>query len=400
MNVSRITDRISYIGCNDRTTDLFEGLWPLPNGVCYNSYLVKGSEKTAIIDGVELSCALDQIAHIEALLGGKAPDYLVINHMEPDHSGAISILRGRWPDLTVVGNAKTLPMVEGFQGEAGATVQVADGDSLSLGDVTLRFFLTPMVHWPETMVTYAEEEKTLFTGDAFGCFGALNGGVVDTEMDVSRYFPEMVRYYACIVGKYGQFVQRAIDKLKDIPLSFVCPTHGPVWSERFCTVLGIYNALSRYQPLDQGALVVYGSMYGNTERMAEAAARGLAEAGVKQIDLFDASRTHKGRLLESAFRHRALVVASPTYNNGAYPPVAEFLRAIADRGLKNREVLLLGSHTWSPVSIKAMEAILASICTDFALPSIMGRQNPAAEILEACRQAGHALGERLNEPKA
>lgn len=214
MKTAIISKFVHYIGVNDRCTRKFEGLWPLPAGVSYNSYLIEGPDKCAIVDGVDCAHALQQIDHIKAILGDRRPDYLIINHMEPDHSGAISILRQTFPGLTVVGNALTLGMVAGFYGAEGPTLTVKDGDTLSLGEgCTLRFVITPMVHWPETMMTYLNEEATLFSGDAFGCFGALNGAVLDTDMDTERYFPEMVRYYSNIVGRYGEFVQRALKNL-------------------------------------------------------------------------------------------------------------------------------------------------------------------------------------------
>ena len=220
MRTVRISDRVHYIGVNDRTTTKFEGMWPLPLGVSYNSYIVEGSEKTAIIDGVEASRAMQHIDAIKQILGDRRPDYLVINHMEPDHSGAVRMLRQAFPGIVIVGNAMTLAFNRGYYGIDSQTLQVKDGDTLPLGgDTTLRFHLTPMVHWPETMVTYLEEEQTLFSGDAFGCFGALNGAVVDTDMNTARYFPEMVRYYTNIVGKYGQFVQKALKKLEGLALA-------------------------------------------------------------------------------------------------------------------------------------------------------------------------------------
>ena len=332
MKVSKISERIHYIGVNDRTTHLFEGMWPLPYGVSYNSYLVSGSEKSAIIDGVEVGHALKQIDHIQEIGEGRHPSYLIINHMEPDHSGAIRMLRAAFPDITIVGNAQTIAMVKGFYGVDDNTLIIKEGDTLSLGDdTTLRFTLTPMVHWPETMMTYLVEEKTLFSGDAFGCFGALNGAVTDEDMDSDRYIPEMVRYYSNIVGKYGQPVQRALKKFADVPVGTVCPTHGPVWRKRLSEVVGIYNSLSLYEPLDNGVTIVYGSMYGNTESLAEAAAEALAEAGVRDIAVHNASISDLSYILADVFRHRGLVIASPTYSNTLFPPMRNFMEAITNR---------------------------------------------------------------------
>ena len=398
MDAVRLSDTITYIGVNDRTTALFESLWPIPAGVSYNSYLVVGSDGAAIIDGVDAENANLQIDHIRTILGDRRPDYLIINHMEPDHSGSIRALRAEWPDIVIVGNTQTLAMVRGFYGEEGNVLKVKDGDVLSLGgDVTLRFHLTPMVHWPETMMTYHEQESALFSGDAFGCFGALNGGVTDSEMDTDRYFPEMIRYYSNIVGKYGQFVQRAISKLNGVDIRTICPTHGPVWQLRVAEVVELYDRLSRYEPLDEGVTVIYGSMYGNTARMAEVAARALAESGVRNIDVFDAARTTLSDILAAAFRHRGLVVASPTYSETVFPPVANALNAMALRGLAGRKVVLLGSHTWADKSTRSMVDMLSPCETDYVAEPIVARHAPAADILDAVRAAATALAQALKK---
>ena len=258
MRLEKITQHVYYIGVNDRTTTRFEAMWPLPYGVSYNSYLIEGDEKIAIIDGVGASYALEQIEHIQKILGSREPDYLIINHMEPDHSGAISMLKKAFPSIKIVGNSQTLTMVSGYYGLTEDTLQIKDGETLSLGtDCNLKFTFTPMVHWPETMMTYLPEDKVLFSGDGFGCFGALNGAVIDKDMNVDRYWPEMIRYYSNIVGKYGAFVQKAIIKLQGIDLSMVCSTHGPVWQANIDKVLNLYSKLSNYEPLDNGVTIIW-----------------------------------------------------------------------------------------------------------------------------------------------
>lgn len=398
MDAVRLSDSITYIGVNDRTTALFESLWPIPAGVSYNSYLVTGADKAAIVDGVDVENAHLQIDNIRQILGDRRPDYLVINHMEPDHSGSIRALRAEWPDIVIVGNTQTLAMVKGFYEEEGNVLKVKDGDALELGaDVTLRFHLTPMVHWPETMMTYHEQEHTLFSGDAFGCFGALNGDISDSEMDTDRYFPEMVRYYSNIVGKYGQFVQRALAKLSGADIRTICSTHGPVWQRRAAEVVGLYDRLSRYEPLDDGVTVLYGSMYGNTACMAEVAARALADNGVRNIDVFDAARTHLSDILAAAFRHRGLVVASPTYSDSVFPPVANALTAMAMRGLTGRKAVLLGSHTWADKSTRSMADMLAPCAPDYVADPVVARQAPASDILDAVRAAATMLATALKK---
>ena len=390
---SQISPKVRYIGVNDRTTHRFEALWPIPAGVSYNSYLVTGEDKTAIIDGVEVGHTPAQIEALRRQLGDRHPDYLVINHMEPDHSGSIALLRSFFPGLTIVGNATTLSMVKGFYGIGGGnTLTVKDGDTLSLGEcTTLKFILAPMVHWPETMVTLLTEDGVLFSGDALGCFGALNGAVVDADMNVEPYFPEMVRYYSNIVGKYGTFVQKALARLGGAGFNTVCPTHGPVWRESLPRVLETYDALSRYRPLDNGATIVYGSMYGNTARMAEAAAEGLAAAGVRDIAVHDASVSHVSYIIADIFRHRHLVLAAPTYSDSIFPPMAAVIDAMAVRGIKNRRVALMGSHTWAPKGLKLMSAKLADAGFDIVDTPLSVKQAPDADDLAACLTLGRVL---------
>lgn len=398
MKTERISERIHYVGVNDRTTHRFEGMWPLPMGVSYNSYLIEGSEKCAIVDGVEVSHSLQLVDHINELLAGRKPDYLIINHMEPDHSGAIRILRNVYPDLIIVGNAQTLSMVKGFYGEEGGTLAVKDGDTLSLGpETTLQFALTPMVHWPETMMTYLREEQTLFSGDGFGCFGALNGAVIDNEMDTERYFPEMVRYYSNIVGKYGTFVQRALKKLAGTELSTICPTHGPVWRSEIAKVVGLYDTLSRYEPLDNGVTIVYGSMYGNTELMAETAADALADAGIKEISVLNASVTDLSYIIADIFRHRGLVIASPTYSNTLFPPITGVMEAISIRGIQNREILTIGSHTWAHQAVYEMGRHLTDAKLTTITDPVIVKQAPDSDTLAQIRAAATLLAQKLKE---
>lgn len=396
MNTLKISDRVYYIGVNDRVSHRFEGLWPLPGGVSYNSYLVDGGDALAIIDGVHASRAESQIDSIRRIAGDREPAYLIINHMEPDHSGALRQLLRAFPGLTVVGNKITLSMVEGFYGPVPRSLAVADGDTLALGaDTTLRFVMTPMVHWPETMMTRLEEEAVLFSGDAFGCFGALNGAVLDTDMSTDAYFPEMTRYYSNIVGKYGVHVQKALGKLAGMRVDTICPTHGPVWRERRYEVISLYDRLSRYEPLDNGVTVVYGSMYGNTELMAETAAAALAGAGVRDIVIRNASETHLSYILADIFTHRGLVIAAPTYSDGLFPPVAEVLRAMAVRGVKGRDAVVIGSHTWSQRAVAEIAATLDTCGIAPAAEPVVVKQAAKAPDLEQCRLAGEALARRL-----
>jgi flavorubredoxin len=396
MNFKEIINGIYYVGVNDRTTALFEGLWPIPMGVTYNSYVVKGSEKVALIDGVAIGECEKLRDNIIAQIGTQAPDYIVINHMEPDHSGFLKVIRSFFPDITIVGNAKTAEMIAGYYGITDNVLKVADGDTIDLGGISLTFRITPMVHWPETMMTYVAERNTLFTGDAFGCYGALCGGVVDAEMDVEPYFPEMERYYANIVGKYGVFVQKALAKLSSLKFDYICPTHGPVWHDEIPKVVGLYDKLSRYEA-ENGVVIVYGSMYGNTAEMAEVIAERLAENGVKKIRVHDASRSHLSYILADIFRFRGLIIGGPTYSNTLYPPVEALVQAIKTREVKNRIISTFGSYTWAPQAVKRINAVLeeGKIITAADTVSVEAKQSPNDAAIAGCKALADAMAKQI-----
>lgn len=355
MDIKEITKDVYYVGVNDRTTTLFESLWPLPKGVSYNSYLVKG-EKVALIDTVKVDKLNDFLDNLEVTLHGRKIDYLVINHMEPDHSGAIREMLIANPEMKIVGNRQTIGMVKGFYdiNDPEVYLEVKDGDEIDLGGKTLRFYLTPMVHWPETMMTYLEEEGVLFSGDAFGTFGALDGGITDHEIAIEPYVSEMYRYYSNIVGKYGKFVQRALAKIKDLRLEYVCSTHGPVWHERLGEIYDIVDRLSRYES-EEGVVIIYGSMYGNTERVAEILATDIKERGVKCIKMFNASYSSMSEMISAAFRYNTLVVASPTYSMRLFPPIESFMIAMETREVKNKLFASFGNYAWAPIANKMLQ---------------------------------------------
>ena len=351
MILSELNKGIYYVGVNDRTSSLFESLWSLPAGVSYNSYIVKG-DKTALIDTVHISKAKNFIANIKTAIGDSPIDYVVINHMEPDHSGAIDYIVKSFPDVTIVGNKKTIEMVEGFYGSISNTKVINDGDVLDLGDgKSLKFVITPMVHWPETMMTFEQSSSTLFSGDAFGCFGALNGGVIDAECDVESYIPEMYRYYAAIVAKYGTFVIKAIEKLKGLRINRICPTHGPVWQDYMMHVIDLYDRLAHFTP-QNGAVIVYGSMYGNTEDIAELIARELTVNGIS-VRMHNIATADLSVVLADIMRFKGLIIGAPTYNSSIFPPIQNLIEAIVSRGIKNRVLSTFGSYTWGPgISVK------------------------------------------------
>ncbi|MDE6444464.1 MAG: FprA family A-type flavoprotein [Muribaculaceae bacterium] len=355
MNISKITEGVYYVGVNDRTTDRFEGLWSLPNGVSYNSYIVRGDTKTALIDTVEVGAVHNYFRAIFAEIGESEIDYLVVNHMEPDHSGGIPMILSHFPNLKIVGNKHTIAMIKGFYhiNDDSRFMEVKDGDVLDLGGKSLKVVLTPMVHWPETMMTYLEESGVIFSGDAFGCFGALNGGVVDTEMNTDWYWDEMYRYYSNIVGKYGRFVQKALEKTSGLTLKYICPTHGPIWHENIAKVVDIYDRLSKYES-EPGVTIIFGSMYGNTGEIAESIARQLAARGVKNIKIHNAAKADLSYMISDAFRYEGLIVGGPTYSMHLFPPVENFMIAMETREIKNKVFATFGSFTWASAAAKTL----------------------------------------------
>ena len=343
--MKEIANNVYYVGVNDRHKALFEGLWPLPNGVSYNSYLID-DDKVCLIDTVEVDFFVQFMENLREVIGNRPVDYIVINHMEPDHSGSLSLIRKYYPNVQIVGNKKTFDMLKGFYDIESGTVEVKNGDTLELGYHTLNFFMTPMVHWPETMMTLDTTAGTLFSGDAFGCFGALNGGIIDKDIDCSSFWLEMVRYYSNIVGKYGTPVQNALKKLKDVSFDYICSTHGPIWHEHIERVVSLYDAMSKYET-EEGIVICYGTMYGNTERMAETIARSASEAGIKNIVLYNVSKTHHSYIIRDVFRYKALIVGAPTYNTGLYHEMDVLLSEMANRDIKHHLLGWFGSYGWA-----------------------------------------------------
>lgn len=360
----KISDRIFYVGVNDFDKVLFEGLWPLPYGVSYNSYLVV-DEKVALIDTVECGFEEEFLANVRETLGDRQIDYLVVNHMEPDHSSLIAYMLERYPDLQIVANAKTVPMLQGYYGVQQDRIKiVAEGGSVSLGTCTLSFHMTPMVHWPETMVTWLAEEGTLFSGDAFGTFKAVDDDVVDNPDTFDDYRDEMIRYYSNIVGKYGTPVQTALKKLSGLDIKRICSTHGPVWQACIPEVVAIYDKMSRYE-VERGVTIVYGSMYGNTAAAADALAMELESRGIPYA-IHDLACNNAGELglsgaLRDVFKYDTIAVGSPTYNNGIYPPVETFMKALQSRLIKGRRFFAFGSYTWSGASVNLLNAQAESL---------------------------------------
>ena len=345
--MKQITDKIYYVGVNDRNKNLFEGLWPLPAGVSYNAYLID-DEKTCLVDTVEADFFLPFLENLRQVLGDRPLDYVVVNHMEPDHSGSLALIKQYYPGVQIIGNKKTFDMMRGFYRLEEGLMEVKNGDTLSLGTLTLSFVLTPMVHWPETMMTLCG--TTLFSGDAFGCFGALNGAWIDEQMNCDDFWAEMERYYSNIVGKYGTPVQMALKKLAGVKLDYICATHGPVWHQYIDRVVALYARLSRYEA-EPGLVICYGTMYGNTERAAEVIARAAAEAGVKNIVMHNVSKSHHSYIIRDVFRYRGLIVGAPTYNTGLYHEMNVLLDELSQKDIKGRLMGWFGSYSWASKAV-------------------------------------------------
>lgn len=395
--MKEITSKIHYVGVNDRNKELFEGLWPLPNGVSYNSYLIV-DEKICLVDTVEATFFVNYIKNIQNVIGDRPIDYLIINHMEPDHSGSIALIKKYYPNIKVVGNKKTFGMMQGFYGISGDEMVVKNGDKLSLGSYELTFVLTPMVHWPETMMTLATDQTTttLFSGDAFGCFGALNGGIVDSEINCDGFWLEMVRYYSNIVGKYGTPVQNALKKLAGVNLDYICSTHGPVWHEHIGKVVDMYDRMSRYET-EEGLVICYGTMYGNTERAAEVIAQAASEAGIKNIVMHNVSKSHHSYIIRDVFRYRGLIVGAPTYNTGLYHEMDVLLSELAQRDIKNHLLGCFGSYGWASKAVgKILEWNENHLHFEHVGTPVEIKQSLDADTTEQCVALGKAMAERLH----
>ena len=392
--MQEITNKIYYVGVNDRNKNLFEGLWPLPNGVSYNSYIID-DEKVCLIDTVEVDFFIPYIKNIQQVIGDRKIDYLVINHMEPDHSGAIELIRKYYPEITIIGNKKTFGMMKGFYGINDNTLEVKNGDTLNLGSHELQFVLTPMVHWPETMVTLDTTSNVLFSGDAFGCFGALNGGIIDSQINCDTFWLEMVRYYSNIVGKYGTPVQSALKKLAGVKLDYICSTHGPVWHEYIEKVIGMYDSMSKYET-EPGLVICYGTMYGNTERAAEVIARAASEAGVKNIVMYNVSKTHHSYIIRDVFRYNALIVGAPTYNTGLYHEMDVLLAELANKDIKNHKLGWFGSYGWASKAVgKIKEWNDTHLHFEAVGEPVDIRQSLNDETFKQCEELGRKMAEAI-----
>jgi flavorubredoxin len=360
--VQEISPSIFWVGGSDRRLELFENMFPLPNGVAYNSYLIM-DEKTALVDTVDRSISQLYLENITHVLGGRELDYLIVNHMEPDHCANIEEIVRRYPNVKLVGNKKTFQFMEQFY-ELDMTSnyqEVKDGEELSLGSKTLRFYTAPMVHWPEVMVTYEVSQGILFSADAFGSFGAFSGNLFVDEMD-DFDVDEARRYYANIVGRYGTQVQALFKKLSGLQINMICSLHGLIWrGEKIPFILDLYDKWSRYEPEKKGVVLVYASMYGNTENAMQALANKLAQRGIRDMHMYDVSKTHASFIISDLWKYSHMVLASPTYNMHLYFVMDALLKDISVLGLKNRKVSIIGNYSWASAALKSMKEQLEAM---------------------------------------
>ncbi len=347
-----ITDEIKYIGVNDREIDLFEGQYDVPNGMAYNSYAII-DEKIAIMDTVDASFGEEWLGNIEKTLDGRQPDYLIIQHMEPDHSANIAVFMNKYPEAVIVSTAKSFVMMKQFFGTEyeDRRMIVDEGNTLELGKHSLTFVTAPMVHWPEVMVTYDSTEKVLFSADAFGKFGAW-----DTDED---WACEARRYYFGIVGKYGVQAKKLLDKAAGLDIAIICPLHGPVLSENLGYYIGLYNTWTTYGVESEGTVIAYTSVYGNTKKAAEILKEKLLEKGCKKVVLNDLARCDMAESVEDAFRYGKLILATTTYNSDVFPFMRIFINELHERGYKNRKIGLVENGTWAPTAANVMKKKLA-----------------------------------------
>ena len=350
-----ISNDIKYIGVDDKKIDLFESQYILPNGVSYNSYLIK-DEKNVVMDTVDKRASEEWIENLERTLNGEKIDYLVISHLEPDHAGNIGYLAKKYPEMKLIGNAKTFQMLVQFfsiENLEERKIVVKEGDEINLGKHTLQFFMAPMVHWPEVMVTYEKTEKILFTADGFGKFGAL-----DTD---EEWACEARRYYFNIVGKYGMQVQALLKKAATLDIKMICPLHGPILKENLGYYINKYDIWSSYKPEEEGVFIAYASMYGYTKQAVEKLVEILKEKGIEKISTTDLSRDDMAEAVEDAFKYDKMILAAPSYNAGVFPPMQEFLYHLQSKNYQNRKIGIIENGSWAPSAAKTMKEIISKM---------------------------------------
>ncbi len=362
-NTRKITDDLFWLGSCDRRLALFENVYPVPDGVSYNSYLIL-DEKTVLLDTADRSVSGQFFENLTYALDGRKLDYVIVNHMEPDHAASLEELIMRCPEVKIVGNAKTFTMMKQFFDfdTDSRAVAIKEGESLETGKHKFTFYMAPMVHWPEAMVTFDETSGTLFSADAFGTFGALSGNIFADEVDFEhKYLAEARRYYTNIVGKYGAQTETLLKKASGLPIKMICPLHGFIWRENIGWFVNKYLEWACYKPEGSGVVIFYGSIYGGTENAANILASDISEAGVKDIEVYDVSSKHVSYLVAEAFRAKVIVFASATYNGGIFTPMENLLLDLKAHNLRNRQAAVIENGTWAPSSGKQIKEILSSM---------------------------------------
>jgi flavorubredoxin len=390
----KLSENIYWIGANDRRTHLFENIWPLEKGVSYNAYLIK-DKKNVLIDTIEIGYVESYFDAIDEILDPEETiDYLVINHMEPDHSGALKLIMMKYPNITLVGNRNTFKFVRGFFGDFDNILEIEEGDTLDLGNHTLTFVMTPMLHWPETMMTMETRTKILFTGDVFGSFGTLDGVLFDDETDLNAWESEQRRYYSNIVGKYVKQTQKALEKLKTVDVNMFAPTHGLVWRSNLKHIITLYDRWSRLDG-EKGVVIVYGSMYGRTERMAESIARELVKAGIRDVVVYDASKTHLSYILSDIWKYRGLILGSPAYNNGLFPAMEAVTLKLEHYHIKNRLLGIFGTATWSGGGVKNLTRFAEQSGLELVHAPHEAKYRPLEDDYTVCREIAGKMAFRI-----
>ncbi len=396
MRTINIKENVYLLTANERRLHLFENYWPLENGVAYNSYLIV-DEKITLIDTVDKNFVEDFIGQIENTIGDRDVDYLIINHMEPDHSAGIRAVVNRYPNITIIGNKVTFNLLRGFYKEHSRQIIVEEGTEISLGKHTLRFYITPWIHWPETMMTYDINEKILFSGDAFGSFGTLDGGVFDDEINLEFYIDEMLRYFSNIVGdgKYIKMVDKAMERLKNVDITHIASTHGPVWRTDIPKLLHYYQKWSTYTS-DKGVLIIFASMYNNTEKMADAIARELAVNGIKNVRVYDASKRHVSYILRDLWKYRGTILGSCAYNAGLFPSMLNLVTKLEKMQIQNHLLGTFGSSGWNKAGVKELNKFAERIGWELISESAETKGTPDNVSLEQCKAMARAMAERLH----
>ncbi len=399
-SIRKITEDILYVGASDRRLALFENIYPIDRGVSYNSYVVL-DEKTVLLDTADHSVSREFLANVEAALDGRQLDYLIVNHMEPDHCSVIAEIVLRYPEVKIVGNAKTMQMIKQFYTfdvDSRAHL-VKDGDTLTTGRHTFAFVFAPMVHWPEVMVTFDTTEGVLFSADAFGTFGALAGNLWADELDFEgEWLDDARRYYINIVGKYGVQVMNTLRKAAALPIKMILPLHGPLWRENIGWFIGKYQTWASYVPEEKGLLIVYSSIYGNTADAMEVLAGVCAEKGVKNIHIYDASKTDVSVLVSECFRYSTIVFASPTYNAEIFPKMEMLLIELKAHAFQNRDAAVVENGTWALSSGKKMTELLSSM-KDIRIiaPTLTIKSSLKAEQMSAVEELAEVLAESVRK---